>query len=58
VFWNDTDREFHITLSMLKLPGVNTLGLDEVGALEAKTHQERDEPTSKFLVYAPAEEPE
>ena len=58
VFWNDPDREFQITLSMLELQGVTTLRLDEVGALEAKIRLERDEPTAKFLVYAPAEEPE
>ncbi len=58
VFWNDPDREFQITLSMLELPGVTTLRLDEVGALEVKIRLERDEPTGKFLVYAPAEEPE
>jgi uncharacterized protein (TIGR02687 family) len=58
VFWHDPDREFQITLSMLELPGVTTLRLNEVSALEAKIRMERDEPTGKFLVYAPAEEPE
>jgi uncharacterized protein (TIGR02687 family) len=58
VFWNDPDREFQITLSMLELAGVTTLRLDEIGALEAKIRLERDEPAGKFLLYAPTEEPE
>ncbi len=58
VFWNDPDREFQITLSMLELPGVTTLRLDEVGALEAKIRLERDDPSGKFLLYAPTEEPD
>jgi hypothetical protein len=58
VFWNDPDLEFQITMSMLELDGVTTLRLDEVGALEAKIRLERDEPTGKFLLYAPTEEPD
>src|SRR5260370_34779617 len=58
VFWNDPDREFQITLSMLELAGVTTLRLNEVGALEAKVRLERDEPTGKFLLYSPSEEPD
>ncbi len=40
------------------LDGVTTLRLDEVGALEAKIRVERDERTSKFLLYSPTEEPD
>lgn len=58
VFWNDPDREFPMILSMLEMKGVTTLRLDEIGALEAKVRIERDEPTSKFLLYAPTEEPD
>jgi uncharacterized protein (TIGR02687 family) len=58
VFWNDPDREFLETLSSIKLDDVTTLRLDEVGALEAKIRLERDEPNGKFLLYAPAEEPD
>jgi uncharacterized protein (TIGR02687 family) len=58
VFWNDPDQEFQITLSSLELKGVTTLRLDEVGALEAKIRLERGEPTGKFLLYAPTEEPD
>jgi hypothetical protein len=58
VFWNDPDREFQMTFSMLELKGVTTLRLDEIGALEAKIRLERDETTGKFLLYSPSEEPD
>jgi uncharacterized protein (TIGR02687 family) len=58
VFWNDPDREFWMTLPALQLDGVTTLRLDEVGALGAKYRLEREEPTGKFLLYAPTEEPD
>ena len=58
VFWNDPDQEFQSTLPFVMLEGVTTLRLDEVGALEAKIRIERDEPTGKFLLYAPTEEPD
>jgi uncharacterized protein (TIGR02687 family) len=58
VFWNDPDKEFQNTLPFLLLDGVTVLRLDQVGSLEAKIRIERDEPTSKFLVYAPTEEPD
>ena len=58
VFWNDPDREFFMLLPDVKVDGVTTLRLDEVGALEAKIRLERDEPTGKFLLYAPTEEPD
>ena len=58
VFWNDPDREFQNTLPFILLDGVTTLRLDEVGALEAKLRLERDAPDSKFLLYAPTEEPD
>lgn len=58
VFWNDPDREFQNTLPFIMLAGVTTLRLDEVGALEAKIRLERDDPSAKFLLYAPTEEPD
>ena len=58
VFWNDPDQEFFTTVPLLELDGVTTLRLDEVGALEAKIRLEREEPNSKFLLYAPTEEPD
>ena len=45
-------------MPLVELNGVTTLRLDEVGALEAKIRLEREEPTSKFLLYAPTEEPD
>src|SRR3954463_11590731 len=58
VFWNDPEREFQNVLPFLMLDGVTVLRLDEVGSLEAKIKGERENPTNKFLLYAPAEEPE
>src|SRR4051812_27396919 len=58
VFWNDPDQEFQSTLPFIMLDGVTTLRLDKVGALEVKIRLERDEPTAKFLLYAPTEEPD
>lgn len=58
VFWNDPEREFQNTLPFLMLDGVTTLRLDEVGALEAKVRIEKDDPATKFLLYAPTEEPD
>lgn len=58
VFWNDPDQEFLMTVPLLELHGVTTLRLDEVSAFEAKIRLEREEPNSKFLLYAPTEEPD
>lgn len=58
VFWNDPGREFVETLPALQLDNVQLLRLDEVGALEAKIRLERDDPTGRYLLYAPAEEPD
>ncbi len=58
VFWNDPDREFQNTLPFLDLKGVNVVRLDEVGSMQAKIRIEREEPTAKFLLYAPTEEPD
>ena len=58
VFWNDPDQEFQNTLPFIMLDNVTTLRLDKVRALEAKIRMERDEPTGKFLLYAPTEEPD
>lgn len=60
VFWNDPDREFvgYLTGSLFSpIEGVKVIRLDQTGALEAKLRVERDEPKSKFLIYAPEEEP-
>ena len=40
------------------LDGVTTLRLDQAAALGAKIRMERDEPTGKYLLYSPAEEPD
>ena len=45
VFWNDPEREFYLTLSLLNFPeGVHVLRLHRVGALEAKIRIERHDP--------------
>ncbi|MGA2618059.1 MAG: BREX-1 system phosphatase PglZ type A [Thermoguttaceae bacterium] len=61
VFWNDPEQEFLSFMNglpMFFLEGVKVLRLDRMGALEAKIRIEREDPTGKYLVYAPSEEPE
>lgn len=60
VFWNDPDQEFLSLMNsppMFFLEGVNVVRLDRMGALEAKILMERGDPTGRYLVYAPTEEP-
>lgn len=58
VFWNDPDREFINSLPFIYLENVTILRLDQVGAFEAKIRIERDDPTGRYLLYSPNEEPE
>lgn len=58
VFWNDPQQEFARVVESLDLDGVHVVRLDQVGSIETKLRVERDEPDSKFLLYAPEEEPE
>lgn len=58
VFWNDPEKEFLITVPLLKLPNdVTVLRLNQIGALEAKVRIERDDPKGRYLLYTPTEEP-
>lgn len=58
VFWNDPDREFQNVLPFLLLENVKVLRLDETGALEVKLRVEREDPTGRYLLYSPTEEPD
>ncbi len=58
VFWNDPEREFQNALPFILLDQVTVLRLDEIGALEAKIRIEQDDPTGRYLLYAPTEEPD
>ena len=58
VFWNDPQQEFDKVVENLDLGAVQLVRLDQVGSIETKLRIERDEPKSKFLLYAPEEEPE
>lgn len=58
VFWNDPEREFQNMLPFVLLEGVETIRLDQSGALETKVRLERDDPTGKYLLYSPTEEPD
>lgn len=58
VFWNDPDKEFQNVLPFILLDGVTTLRLDQTASLETKIRLERDDPTGKYLLYSPTEEPE
>lgn len=58
VFWNDPDKEFQTILPTLNLDGVNIIQLNELGALEVKVRVEREDPTGRYLLYSPSEEPD
>src|ERR1019366_6164247 len=58
VFWNDPEREFRNVLPYLLLENVTVLRLDETAALEVKLRIERDDPTGRYLLYSPTEEPD
>jgi len=58
VFWNDPQQEFDKVVESLGIDSVNVVRLDQAGSIETKLRIEREEPQSKFLLYAPEEEPE
>lgn len=58
VFWNDPEREFQNILPFLLLENVTLLRVDETGTLEIKLRIERDDPTGRYLLYSPEEEPD
>lgn len=58
VFWNDPEREFVGILDSLDLQDVNILQLDQLSGFEAKLRIEKDDPTGRYLLYAPSEEPD
>ncbi len=58
VFWNDPDREFEEILATLHLEAVTLLRLDEHPALAVKVRLEQEDPTGRYLLYAPVEPPE
>jgi hypothetical protein len=53
VFWHDPDREFEEGLDELGLDGVSLLRLDEHPALSVKARLEQEDPTGRYLLYAP-----
>lgn len=63
VFWHDPDREF---LEFVDNPSsllfdnttVNIVRLDQASALETKIRLEREDPTGRYLLYSPTEEPD
>jgi uncharacterized protein (TIGR02687 family) len=58
VFWHDPEREFEDSLATLNLEAVTLLRLDEHPALAVKVRLEQEDPTGRYLLYAPAEPPE
>jgi uncharacterized protein (TIGR02687 family) len=58
IFWHDPDQEFGGILDSLHLDSVNLVLLDDISPLELKLKLEREDPTGKYLLYSPAEEPE
>src|SRR5215510_985728 len=63
VFWHDPAQEFLDFINRLPLLTfgdiiVHIILLDQVSLLATKIRLERDEPDSRFLLYAPTEEPD
>ena len=63
VFWHDPAHEFMDFMNRLPFltfgdTTVHIIRLDQVSALATKIRLERDEPDSRFLLYAPTEEPD
>ena len=58
VFWNDPQREFEDTLTALAVPDIRVVRLDQEGALAVKIRVEREDPTGRYLIYAPTPEPD
>ncbi len=58
VFWHDPEREFESVVPTLELTNITTLNLHEEAALAVKIRLEREDPTGKYLLYAPSEEPD
>ncbi|MBK5938204.1 BREX-1 system phosphatase PglZ type A [Halochromatium roseum] len=57
VFWHDPESEFEETVGDLDLNGVSVLRLDEHPPLEVKARLELEDPTGRYLLYAPFEPP-
>jgi uncharacterized protein (TIGR02687 family) len=63
VFWHDPGHEFVDFMNRLPFitfgnTTVHIIRLDQVSLLATKIRLERDEPDSRFLLYAPTEEPD
>ena len=58
VFWHDANKEFAEVISAISLTSVTTIRLDETPALAVKITLERTDPTGKYLLYMPFEEPD
>ncbi len=63
VFWNDPEREFLDFIeanAALQLgdASVQVLRLDRTSSLAMKIRLEREDPTGRYLLYAPTEEPD
>lgn len=58
VFWYDSDREFEDALTTLDIENVTILRLDEIGSFELKVKLELEDPSGRYLVYAPFAEPD
>jgi uncharacterized protein (TIGR02687 family) len=58
VFWHDPDRQFEQGLDEVGLDGVSLLRLDQHPALAVKVRLEQEDPTGRYLLYAPFDPPE
>jgi uncharacterized protein (TIGR02687 family) len=57
VFWNDPDAEFASLLGELDLDGIALVRLDQEPALGVKVRVELENPSGRYLLYAPTPPP-
>ena len=55
VFWHDPECEFEDVLDGLHLDNVSVLHLDQHPAQAVKVRLEQEDPTGRYLLYAPFE---
>lgn len=57
VFWYDSEQSFKDDIGNLAVDDVTVLDMSEASIFETKKRIELDEPTSRFLLYFPYDEP-
>ncbi|MFH1395408.1 MAG: hypothetical protein ABIH09_04545 [Candidatus Omnitrophota bacterium] len=58
IFWNDAEGECEVELQECIPEGIHVLRPDTIGQLKTKVMIEIENPSDKFLIYAPFLQPE